>query len=310
MKRILSLLLGAALFFGIAPQMWGELAGAFAAVPAVQAAATASKPENADVSVSSAYDPNPDKMIRLESSQNKFTEISVSKAEYTFQEGDTIEYQVYLNQRSAEIGGIDVYFDGTIGSGLNYIRDEKEFVDEYGVEGHPGRDISNYAYRRWYTRRLRVPQSAVGATTADWCVAIGSRADVSGNTVVYYDNIVVRDKNGNIVCSVFTNAADESGFETIVDGGDTSLKCTIATRRRGDEAGIQVLEGGFGRIEIDTVNPSIIDLWLRQPDGTLSEKSILAKRFQPRVSAYSYLVDEAHICTTRSYVKSIGISKI
>jgi hypothetical protein len=47
--------------------------------------------------------------------------------------------------------------------------------------------------------------------------------------------------------------------------------CPVA----GEEA-TAILEAGFGKAEIDLKSPRMTSLWLRQPDGRLTAKSLLA----------------------------------
>lgn len=116
---------------------------------------------------------------------NKF-----STASYTFQSGDYIEYDVKILNNIAGAGGIDcVTTDNT------NLRDQAGWQDEYGISGHPGSDISAYAYNNWYHRKLPVPAGMVGKTSRNWDV-VGSSNTSNLSYTAIYDNIRVMSSTG------------------------------------------------------------------------------------------------------------------
>lgn len=82
------------------------------------------------------------------SSGNHYLYQSFSNLSYTFQAGDYIEYDVRIDVNKDGVGGIDIFTT----DGLNF-RDISP-VDQNGLGMHPASDISNYAYKTVYHRKI------------------------------------------------------------------------------------------------------------------------------------------------------------
>jgi len=67
--------------------------------------------------------------------------LKLSRASRTVQAGDCVEYDVYINNSSAGVGGIDI--KNTDGS---YWRDAPDWQDQYGMSGHPVTNLAGKAY--------------------------------------------------------------------------------------------------------------------------------------------------------------------
>ena len=67
------------------------------------------------------------------------------------QEGDYLEYDVWLTDDVSGVGGLDFS-----GEGSRYCRDWDEFKDTNGIKGHPSADLSDYAYGKWYSRKVKL----------------------------------------------------------------------------------------------------------------------------------------------------------
>ncbi|MHB0997626.1 MAG: DUF5010 domain-containing protein [Armatimonadota bacterium] len=123
----------------------------------------------------------------------------ISMADYTFQQGDTVEYDVYLHSNHSGVGGLDV--STTDGAAF---RDAKDWVDTNGLSGSPNTDLRSRAYLCWYHRKLPVPDTLVGKTSASWDLTI--EGDFHANDVpsAMYDNIRVTH-NGISVFTIYTD---------------------------------------------------------------------------------------------------------
>lgn len=161
-----------------------------------------------------------------ENSGNHYLYRSFSNSSYTFQPGDYLEYDVNIDQRAAGIGGLDI--ETTTGQKLR----NSGWSDQNGLSGHPAADISAYAYKSGYHRKLAIPNALVGTTADKWMVA----GEADNPLYVYaarYDNIVITDGNGTVRKIVYRRAADanrnvvelnaytsSSSMATVVDNWD------------------------------------------------------------------------------------------
>lgn len=135
-----------------------------------------------------------------------------------FAKGDKLEYEVYLDSNSAGLGSIEIWVSG---ADPDCFRDIASWKDQNDIKGHPNADISAYAYKKWYKRTLPVPDSMDGATAIHW--NFGFEKTSNGETyTVYYDNIKVLDKDGNVKATVYADgdpAFDENnggpGYENV-----------------------------------------------------------------------------------------------
>lgn len=119
---------------------------------------------------------------------------------YTWRTGDTIEYDVFLADNIAGLGGIEIWNkDGTS------FRSQPDWIDDQGLHGRPSTDLSAKAYGKWYHRVLPLPAGYAGKTAQHWNLAI-EYAPPSGSPVytAYYDNIVVKN-GGNVVKTIYVN---------------------------------------------------------------------------------------------------------
>lgn len=127
-----------------------------------------------------------------------------STAAYTFSSGDYLEYDVYLNDNTAGFGGVEVVAtDGT------YCRDQSTFIDQNGLSGHPGTNITAYAYGTWYHRQLPIPANMIGKTSNEWDLA----SEATTNSVslsALYDNVVITTANGSVKKVIFKYQADSN----------------------------------------------------------------------------------------------------
>lgn len=143
----------------------------------------------------------------------------IATTSYTFQSGDTIEYDVEILDNKAGLGGIDV----TVGAGCAgaFSTLGSAWQDQNAVQGSPASDLSPYAYAAYFHRILAVPACAVGQTSTSWMIA-SNRADricTSRNSpctagtywgapgTAFYDNIVVKHAGGAIAVTIYSDGA-------------------------------------------------------------------------------------------------------
>ncbi|MFD0711467.1 glycosyl hydrolase family 28-related protein [Paenibacillus sp. GCM10027626] len=154
------------------------------------------------------------------STANKYVYSKISNKPYTFQAGDYIEYDVKLFSNIGDAGGIEIYtMSGTP------FRDLSGWRDQNGIVGHPERDLSGYAYNKWFHRKLQVPPSMIGQTSAHWDI-VGENNNHSIRYKTQYDNIVVTDGNGTVRSVIFRDAADYNASGDVLVSGVTSASVT------------------------------------------------------------------------------------
>lgn len=145
-----------------------------------------------------------------------------SKDTYTFSQGDYLEYDVRINGNYGGVGGLDIY---STGNAVN-CRDNGWF-DQNGIAGLPNYSTEKdkmleYAYKKWYTRRLAIPNAMIRQTGVNWMlVNQGSFANQSLS--VQYDNIVIKNTQGQIVKTINTNEQNIVNENTHYNGNWTAI---------------------------------------------------------------------------------------
>lgn len=138
----------------------------------------------------------------------------LSTKEYTFEEGDVLEYDVKLLTSKAGLGGVEVLsiipskVEGAPDDVVN-LRDATEHVDQNDVRIHPGQDLTPYANNKWFHRKVPVLNAmATDKRTAnEWELPFDGVAKKGEVYQVQYDNIVVTNK-GQIKTVIFQNESD------------------------------------------------------------------------------------------------------
>jgi len=136
--------------------------------------------------------------------------ITLRKFSYEIQEGDMLEYDVYLYIDEKGWGAID----GEI-AGVGVIRDSG-MIDLDGTNIHTGNDLSGFAFEEWYHRVIPFgltedengDKYTVGRTLKQIQLAMHPDSDELVYTgVVLYDNIVITN-NGEVKLVIFKDESD------------------------------------------------------------------------------------------------------
>lgn len=115
---------------------------------------------------------------------------------FRFQSGDRLEYEVWLSEDTAGIGGLDLCF----GYDTNQVLREGG-IDSEGIGAHPASDLSDHGYNQWYHRSIGIPEhfvtglpEGVGPSVI-FAVDVPQCQSLAGKTVVIrYSNIrIIRD---------------------------------------------------------------------------------------------------------------------
>ncbi|GBF74420.1 putative S-layer protein [Paenibacillus sp. 598K] len=150
---------------------------------------------------------------------NKLAYYRFATNTHVFQPGDVIEYNVLVTRPEGGRAGLDVCV-----TTQECFRDSG-WQDQNGISGHPGSDLSDYAYGSWYTRKLPVPPAMVGKTADKWIVA--GESDQNGlQYAAYFDHVTVT--NGGTIKNIIyqDQAAPPSAAMELAYGvvaSDTSL---------------------------------------------------------------------------------------
>jgi hypothetical protein len=124
-----------------------------------------------------------------------------SSAVYAAQPGDQLEYDVYLVSPLPGTGGIDAVCD----DGSRW-REQTGWVDQSGVSGHPGADLSRLTTGAWHHRVLPVPQVALGKSTVQWMLAMDGVPPAPSMPGAWYDNIVIT-RGGSTALTLYGDGA-------------------------------------------------------------------------------------------------------
>ncbi len=121
---------------------------------------------------------------------------------YTIASGDCLEYDVWIANDAGGIGGIDI----KTSDGKSWGKDESGWKDENGQKAAlkpstslhtDGEDISQYAYRRWYHRKIRMfedkaaTKTMVGRTVESARLVVEQAGYSRVPVVAYYDNVKI-----------------------------------------------------------------------------------------------------------------------
>jgi len=134
--------------------------------------------------------------------------------DYVIQEGDVVEYDVYISLDEAGWGAIDAKADTQWGE----MRDSAA-VDSDGSGIHTGVNIAEYAFEQWYHRALLIGENdgLVGFTMEYFQICSHpNNGELQYSAYVLYDNIVITN-NGEVKYVVFKDEADWPKSETSID---------------------------------------------------------------------------------------------
>ncbi len=120
---------------------------------------------------------------------------------YTIASGDCLEYDVWIANDAGGIGGIDI----KTSDGKSWGKDEAGWKDENGQKTAlkpstslhtDGEDVSQYAYRRWYHRKIRVFEDPNPDKTMVGRSLESIRLVIEGMVskvpmIAYYDNVKI-----------------------------------------------------------------------------------------------------------------------
>jgi hypothetical protein len=155
-----------------------------------------------------------------------FNFINLIEINYTVEEGDVLEYDVWLSIDERGWGHVDG--EGVQGGdgGSNW-RDRQGYEDQNGVRMHADEDITEWAFNQWFRRVFTLPEPGV---TVQWFqIAIHPNNDnLVYSGYVLYKNIVITN-NGQEKLVIFRNAGDWNGE-------------TRQSHRRGSNGVIELLE--------------------------------------------------------------------
>ncbi|MCL1793170.1 MAG: hypothetical protein FWG34_04810 [Oscillospiraceae bacterium] len=134
------------------------------------------------------------------------------KIGYTVEDGDMIEYDVWCSSEFEGFGAVDA--NGVTNVGSNNLRDIAGLEDQNSVGMHTGRDMSEYAYDRWYHRVIDLSVDDLIGQTIDWfqiaCHPGNDTENLEYQAYVLYDNIVITN-NGAIKLVIFKDEGDWDG---------------------------------------------------------------------------------------------------
>jgi hypothetical protein len=136
-----------------------------------------------------------------------FAFATIAQPNFKIEDGDLLEYDVYLSEDMSGIGAID----GTLDGGRT-MRDSFNMTDTTGLRVHPNADLSDQATGAWYHRVIRLGNAASdGATLQTLQLAAHPEAQYGAFTqidvTVYYDNIVIT-RDGEVIEYIFENEGD------------------------------------------------------------------------------------------------------
>ncbi|HVP09845.1 MAG TPA: hypothetical protein VMV94_01510, partial [Phycisphaerae bacterium] len=165
----------------------------------------------------------------VEGPGNWYCYIEFSAESYTFQKGDTLEYDILMPSSNPLLkGGIDADLREEnlppATSGRPWVRDAG-LVDQQGLKLH-GDAILTPAENKWYHRAFDL-SSLAGCSTVRWNVVF--EGDAKGRYAQFLDNIRIT-RDGQTVLSLYENGPAPAIDLRQTDGYSRSILVTTATR--------------------------------------------------------------------------------
>ena len=162
--------------------------------------------------------------------------ITFKTINYMMEEGDKVEYDVWISNDENGWGFIDSQGIKDV-QGENF-RDSGG-ADDMGVGIHPGQDMSEYAFGQWYHRVIEIPEAFWGKEMPVFQLSMHTQNDeLEYSGYAMYDNIVITDSNGAAKLVIFRDASDWDGTTSkgpvSPDGPTATLECLAFTQEELD----------------------------------------------------------------------------
>lgn len=143
---------------------------------------------------------------------------------YTFQSGDTVNYDVWISSTSAQIqAGVDLVM--TDGSTMRDISNQG-CRDQQQIHAHPGSDLSGFANDQWYSRTIGTT-ALTGKTTSYASVAF--EGDTVGLYTAYFRHIRILDSSGNLKATIFESSLNVNPAQQLQNQGYTGVSASVVT---------------------------------------------------------------------------------
>ncbi|MCB9854036.1 MAG: alpha-mannosidase [Phycisphaerales bacterium] len=163
---------------------------------------------------------------------NWYLYVQFSTARYTIQDGDTLEYDIYMPGTNPVLkGGMDIQVEGAnLPPELKDIHAlrESRLKDQEGLRLH-GDAILEPAHDKWYRRKFKL-DGLVGATTTRWELVF--EGDEDGKYVQFIDNIRIKHK-GKTALKVYRDGPIENDIKGQGNNG-YSAKFNVVTTMRSE----------------------------------------------------------------------------
>ena len=181
-----------------------------------------------------------------------------SVANYTIVSGDYLEYDIYLENNAAKTA-----FDFTTTIGNN-LRDSGS-SDQNGLSAHPAADLSTYAYKKWYHRKISL-SARVGTTIAYYDLAC--EYDATGVITANFKNMYIRGTGGVLRRTVYASGTPTFASHFSSAGSTVFTSGTAYT----DRLPGYVTEDGREALSFNGIS-EYVDTFVR-PDATTESFSI------------------------------------
>ncbi len=169
----------------------------------------------------------------------------------------TFCYDVYLTADVAGLGGLDI-----VGIGQTPLRDVAGGInDKKGIKAHPSSDISDHAYKTWYTREIPL----TNYSNAD-CDLMFFAGEASGEGDAYFKNICVKDGSGKVVWSL--DVTKTYNYEAWAgDANATVGAAKVTITQSGSQGGSQGGNTGTTTVKPLDSEGNIVEPWVLVDDS-------------------------------------------
>lgn len=161
---------------------------------------------------------SPSKVLKLTFSatgKNSSKKIPLSIDAIDVPAGSTLEYDIYLANDVAGLGSFDLRFgEGTFLTSENggVITDDAGIYAEYTKM-----DLTDYAFEKWYHRSVEIPTAGKDSREIQRILFAVDGINEGETLVCYYDNICIKDADGNTVAELTEDYIMSLGYSSTGD---------------------------------------------------------------------------------------------
>jgi len=153
---------------------------------------------------------------------------------YKFEPGDVLVYEVMLETNMGGIGHLEIQGSKLMStdSDDNEVHDWKFLrstgvSDQNGINMHPESNLTEFAYKKWYQRKIEIPATFVGYSTRHIYIMAQVSSEIpEGDYEFYIRNVKITDGSGNLKLDILSNNKKFIAGQRVESSGVATMKLT------------------------------------------------------------------------------------